>query len=173
MPATPPRPLNRPARVLDPAPSACEPALTVADQLALQQLANRYWALADGAVDIAIAELFAHDGLLELGSLRLEGVEAIGRFFADRAAGNQASGRVTRHFASSSLATPLSADTVRVRSTVIVYAGAGVLPVEASAPSGIADFEDVCIRSGSSAWVYRSRVGKTVFIGPNAAAFAS
>lgn len=161
--------------MLDPAPSgtaAEPPALTVADELALQRLASRYWALADGSQDVAIADLFAADGVLELGSLRLDGVEAITRFFADRAEGNQAAGRITRHFASGFLATPQSADAVRVRSTVIVYAGTGELPIEVSLPSGIADFEDLCIRSGDSEWIYRSRAGRTVFVGPNAAAFA-
>lgn len=148
------------------------PAMADADQLALQRLASRYWAFADGSADLAIADLFATDGVLELGSLRLEGADAIERFFADRAQGNKASGRVTRHFASAALATPLSADEVRVRSTVIVYAGSGALPIEASFPSGIADFDDVCVRSGASEWVYQRRTGTTVFIGPNAAAFA-
>lgn len=148
------------------------PVLAVADQLALQRLANRYWAVADGIEEFAVSELFTADGVLELGSLRLEGVEAIHRFFVERETANKAAARVTRHLASGLLIMPASSDTVRVRSTVIVHAGNGVLPIEVSLPSGIADFEDSCVRSDTGGWLYRSRVARTVFIGPAAASFA-
>jgi hypothetical protein len=148
------------------------PPFPVADELALQRLASRYWALADGTEEFAIAELFTSDGVLELGSLRLEGVEAIQRFFVERERANKTAGRVTRHLASGLLVVPLSSESVRVRSTVIVHAGNGDLPIEVSLPSGIADFEDVCVRSDNGAWLYRSRIGRTVFVGPSAASFA-
>lgn len=148
------------------------PTLPVADELALQRLASRYWALADGTEEFAIAELFTADGVLELGSLRLEGVDAIDRFFVEREKANKAAGRVTRHFASGFLMIALSSESVRVRSTVIVHAGNGELPIEVSLPSGIADFEDICVRSANGDWLYRSRVGRTVFVGASAASFA-
>jgi hypothetical protein len=162
--------------MLDPAPPHLQksklPDLPVADQLALQRLASRYWALADGTEEFAIAELFTADGVLELGSLRLEGVEAIQGFFVERETANKAAGRVTRHLASGFLIMPLSSDSVRVRSTVIVHTGNGAVPIEVSLPSGIADFEDVCVRSETGGWLYQSRVASTVFIGPAAASFA-
>jgi hypothetical protein len=148
------------------------PALPVADELALQRLASRYWALADGTEEFAIPELFTADGVLELGSLRLEGAEAINRFFAEREKANKAAGRVTRHLASGFLIVPLSSERVRVRSTVTVHAGNGELPIEVSLPSGIADFEDICVRSDNGDWLYQSRVARTVFVGPAAASFA-
>ena len=146
--------------------------LTVADDLALRQLASRYWALADGTEPVSVRELFTADGVLELGSLRLEGADAIAGFFAERERANNDSGRITRHFASGFLAVPISADEVRVRSTVAVFAGNGEMPIELTLPSGVADFEDLCIRTASGAWLYRSRVARTVFIGPAAASFA-
>ena len=159
----------------DPAPPTPQtsepPAPAVADQLALQRLASRYWALADGIEEVAIAELFTADGVLELGSLRLEGVEAIHRFFVERQRANKATERITRHLASGFLIMPVSSDSVRVRSTVIVHAGNGPLPIEVSLPSGIADFEDSCVRSDTG-WLYQSRVARTVFTGPAAASFA-
>lgn len=162
--------------MLDPTPPNPQmselPALPVADQLALQRLASRYWALADSTEEFAVAELFTADGVLELGSLRLEGVEAIDSFFVEREEANKAAGRITRHLASGFLIIPLSSESVRVRSTVIVHAGNGELPIEVSPPSGIADFEDICVRSDNGDWLYRSRVGRTVFVGPSAASFA-
>lgn len=162
--------------MLDPTPPNPQKSelsdLPVADQLVLQRLASRYWALADGTEGFAIPELFTADGVLELGSLRLEGVEAIHRFFAEREKANKAAGRVTRHLASGFLIMPLSSDSVRVRSTLIVHAGNGELPIEVSLPSGIADFEDICVRSENGDWLYRSRVGRTVFVGRSAASFA-
>lgn len=148
------------------------PTLSVADELALQHLASRYWALADGTEEFAIPDLFTADGVLELGSLRLEGVEAIHSFFVERKRSSKAAGRLTRHLASGFLIMPLSSDSVRVRSTVIVHAGNGELPIEVSLPSGIADFEDICVRSDNGVWLYRSRAGRTVFVGPSAASFA-
>jgi len=160
----------------DPKPSLSQTSepltLPAADELALQRLASRYWALADGTEEFAIPELFTPDGVLELGSLRLEGVEAIRHFFVERERANKAAGRVTRHLASGFLIIPLSSESARVRSTVIVHAGNGELPIEVSLPSGIADFEDICVRSGNGDWLYRSRAGRTVFVGPSAASFA-
>src|SRR5688500_15129999 len=109
--------------------------LAVADELALRQLASRYWALADGTEPVEVGELFTSDGMLELGSLRLEGVDAIAGFFAERERANAEAGRITRHFASGFLAMPRSADEVRVRSTVAVFAGHGEMPIELTLPS--------------------------------------
>lgn len=138
----------------------------------LQQLANRYWALADLTEDYPLADLFVPDAVFELGTLMLKGLPAIEDFFAKRAEGMRESGRTTRHLATNFLAIPEAEGWVRIRSTVMVYAGNGEHPLTAEAPSGIADFEDLCQRGPAGRWLYRSRCARTVFIGPNAASFA-
>ncbi len=145
------------------------PAQDLAD---LQQLAARYWALADLLEDEPLADLFDPEAVFELGSLNLAGLAAIERFFADRARGMRETERTTRHVATNFLGLADGPDRVRVRSTVLVYAASGALPLEAAAPSGIADFEDICRRQPDGSWRYLYRSGRTVFVGPNAASFA-
>lgn len=146
--------------------------LPAANLLALQQLAARYWALADLVEAVPLAELFEEQAVFDLGKLRLEGLPAIAAFFAEREAGMRASGRSTRHLASNFLALPQADGSVRVRSTVLVYAGSGEHPLPATEPSGIADFHDVCRRQPDGRWLYHHRSAATVFVGPDAAAFA-
>lgn len=146
--------------------------LPAADLLALQQLAARYWALADLTEATTLEELFTPDAVFELGKLKLEGLPAISAFFAEREAGMRASGRTTRHLASNFLAIPQPDGSVRVRSTVLVYAGNGEHPLPATEPSGIADFHDLCRRQPDGRWLYDNRTATTVFVGPGAAAFA-
>ncbi len=147
-------------------------SLSAQDLADLQQLANRYWAMADLLEDAPLAELFEDDAVFDLGTLKLEGLAAIEAFFADRANGMRESERTTRHVATNFLARPGSPGRVRVRSIALVYAANGALPLEAAAPSGIADFEDVCLRQSDGSWRYHYRSGRTVFVGPNAASFA-
>jgi hypothetical protein len=146
--------------------------LSAQDHTDLQQLANRYWALADLLEDVPLAELFEPDATFDLGSLKLEGLLAIEEFFADRAKGMRETGRTTRHVATNFLALPQGPDEVRVRAIGLVYAANGALPLEAGPPSGIADFEDICRRQPDGSWRYHYRSGRTVFVGPNAASFA-
>lgn len=146
--------------------------LAAQDLADLQQLAARYWALADLAEAVPLAELFEVDAVFELGTLKLEGLPALEAFFARRAEDMRQTGRTTRHLASNFLAHAETADRVRVRSTVAVYAATGELPLEAGAPSGIADFEDVCRRQPNGSWRYHYRSARTVFVGVNAASFA-
>lgn len=146
--------------------------LSAQDHTDLQQLAHRYWALADLLEDVSLADLFEPDATFDLGTLKLEGLAAIEAFFADRAKGMRESERTTRHVATNFLAIPNSPDEVRVRAIGLVYAANGALPLEASAPSGIADFEDICRRQPDGRWLYHYRNGRTVFVGPNAASFA-
>lgn len=146
--------------------------LSAQDHTDLQQLANRYWALADLLEDVPLAELFEPDATFDLGTLKLEGLSAIQEFFADRAKGMRETERTTRHVATNFLALPQGPDEVRVRAIGLVYAANGALPLEAAAPSGIADFEDICRRQPDGSWRYHYRSGRTVFVGPNAASFA-
>jgi hypothetical protein len=147
-------------------------SLSAQDLADLQQLAARYWALADLTETVPLSELFEADAVFDLGRLQLKGLPALETFFADRAREMQASGRTTRHLATNFMALPNGSEAARVRSTVAVYAGNGELPLEAQAPSGIADFEDVCRRQADGSWRYQRRIARTVFVGPNAASFA-
>jgi hypothetical protein len=146
--------------------------LPTADLLSLQDLAARYWALADLTEDVALEDLFQPDAVFDLGKLKLEGLPAIAAFFAEREQGMRASGRTTRHLASNFLALPHPDGRTRVRSTVMVYAGSGEHPLPASEPSGIADFHDICRRQPDGRWLYQHRSAFTVFVGPGAASFA-
>lgn len=140
--------------------------------LALQQLAARYWARADGDAGEPLAALFTPDATLVLGSLRLEGLPAIEQFFTERDRTQAEARRTTRHIACNHIANA-AAGGVRLRSTVLVYVGTGEWPLESAAPAAIADFEDLCVHDAASgAWRFRRREGRTVFIGPGAAKFA-
>lgn len=146
--------------------------LPAADLLALQDLAARYWSLADLTEQIALEDLFEEQAVFDLGKLKLDGLPAIVAFFAEREAGMRGSGRTTRHLATNFLALPRPDGSVRVRSTVLVYAGNGDHPLPAAEPSGVADFHDVCRRQPDGRWLYHHRSAATVFVGPGAAAFA-
>ena len=147
-------------------------SLAAQDLADLQQLANRYWALADLLEDVPLAELFETDAAFDLGTIKLEGLLAIEAFLANRAKGMRETERTTRHVATNFLALPEGPDQVRVRSIGLVYAANGAWPLEAAAPSGIADFDDICRRQPDGSWRYYYRSGRTVFVGPNAASFA-
>lgn len=142
------------------------------DLAALGQLAARYWALADMTEEPSLSTLFLPDAVFDLGTMRLEGLDAIAEFFTRRAKAMQESGRITRHLATNLLALSEGPDRIRLRSTVMVYAASGEVPLPAEAPSGIADFEDICLRQPDGAWLYRYRSARTVFVGPGAASFA-
>ena len=138
----------------------------------LQQLAARYWARADGDASQSLADMFPAAGTLRLGSLALDGLAAIERFFTERDATQRAAQRTTRHIACNHLATWLADDRVRIRSTVIVHVGTGPLPLESTVPAGIADFDDLCVLSASGRWLFERREARTIFAGPGAAKFA-
>jgi len=140
--------------------------------LALMQLASEYWTRADGLRNLGVGELFTETGILVLGSLRLTGRPAIDAFFRERDAAQRAIQRVTRHVAGSTIATVAGPGRAFVRSTVMVFSGQGALPLPSAAPSGIADFEDLCVHDAASGWRFEERVGRTVFIGAGAPTFA-
>jgi hypothetical protein len=139
---------------------------------ALQQLAARYWARADGDLGIALDGIFTPEGSLQLGSLELVGLPAIERFFRERDVTQREGQRTTRHIACNHLLKALDPDRIEVRSTVLVYAGTGSWPMPSGAPSAIADFIDTCVRMPQGAWRFARREARTVFIGAGAATFA-
>jgi len=147
--------------------SAIDPAIVVA----LQQLSAAYWMCADHSA-AGIETLFTEAGLLTLGTLALTGRTAIHEFFEQREQTMRTAGRTTRHAACTFLVTPMADGRATIRSTVLVFSGTGALPLPAAAPSGIADFTDVCVRNDAGHWQFTSRVGRTVFIGAEAPSFA-
>jgi hypothetical protein len=142
------------------------------DFMELQLLAADYWARADGDLDRKLEDLFTPDAVLVLGTLHLSGREAIERFFLERDAKQLQSQRITRHIACNHRVSLVDENHALVRSTVLVYVGTGSPPLESGAPSGIADFEDLCVRARSRPWLFARRVGRTIFVGPGAASFA-
>lgn len=147
-------------------------SLPVEDVIALQHLAARYWALADLTETVPLTDLFEQEAVFDLGRLQLAGLPAIAAFLAEREQAMREGGRTTRHLASNFLALPQGDGSVRVRSTVMVYAGNGENPLPATEPSGIADFRDICRRQADGRWLYHHRSASTVFVGPGAASFA-
>jgi hypothetical protein len=143
-----------------------------ADLQALVQLSAEYWTRADGVRPLDVGELFMDEGVLLLGSLRLAGRSAIDTFFREREASMRATQRVTRHFAANTIATVAGPGRAFVRSTVLVFSGEGALPLPAAAPSGVADFEDLCVHDPARGWRFEERVGRTIFIGAGAPSFA-
>ena len=152
-------------------PAHCLQEVDPAVAIALQQLCAAYWRCADEAPD-GIGELFTADGVLSLGSLSLRGRAAIEHFFRERDASMRADGRTTRHAACNFLVKGLDGAEATIQSTVLVYSGAGALPLPATLPAGIADFSDVCVRDAAGRWRFASRHGRTVFTGPGAPSFA-
>ncbi len=142
------------------------------DLVRLIHLTSEYWLRADGVRQLPCCELFAESGELVLGSMHLSGRDAIDTFFRQREAAQRASGRVTRHVGANHVATAAGPGRVRMQSTVLVFSGEGSPPLPSSAPSGIADFEDICIHTPEGNWLFEKRVGRTVFIGAGAPSFA-
>lgn len=137
-----------------------------------------YWARVDQRSEEPVAELYTEDGIFTAGSLMLTGRPAIAKFFAERNAAQLEVGRRTRHLQSNvELGTPetdptTGAERIRSRSTVLVFAGVGELPLETTGPSTLADAEDTFVRPSGGQWRLDSRRLTPIFVGPHAAAFA-
>lgn len=138
----------------------------------LMRLDAAYWARADKRIDVPPESLFAETGSLTLGSLELQGRQAIAKFFDARDRQNADSQRITRHVASGLTIESSRPDSVILRSVVLVFAGLGDLPLEAGVPSTIADVSDVCAKGSDGAWLFERRIVKPVFVGAGAAKFA-
>ena len=139
---------------------------------ALQQLAARYWARADGDLSVPLCGIFTTDAVVLLGTLELQGLRGIERFFLERDVTQREGQRTTRHIACNHLLKPLEPGRVEMRSTVLVYVGTGEWPMQSTAPAAIADFVDTCVRVPDGQWRFARREGRTVFIGAGAATFA-
>lgn len=130
-----------------------------------------YWARVDQRVEAPVAELYVVDGQFIAGSLELTGQPAIAQFFAERNRAQLESGRMTRHLHVNLHVDADGAAPASCRSTVVVFAGVGQVPLPMEGPSTIADVEDVLVRDTDGQWRFVSRRLTPVFVGPNAAAF--
>jgi len=131
-----------------------------------------YWNRVDQRRDDPVDALYVDEGTLMAGSLTLTGREAIREFFDRRNTEQDQSGRITRHLHSNLDLIAERDGRVISRSLIVVYAGAGGLPLASGPPSTIADVDDICVRDSSGALRFERRVLKPVFVGAGAAAFA-
>ncbi|MFJ9173687.1 nuclear transport factor 2 family protein [Streptomyces sp. NPDC102360] len=138
----------------------------------LAALIADYWLRVDLRSAEPVDALYTEDGAFRAGALDLHGRAAIKSYFAKRNREQAALGRSTRHVQTNLHVQPLGPDRALCRSTVLVFAGTGDLPLQTPTPATIADAEDECVRSPDG-WRFRSRRLTAVFIGPTVAGFVS
>jgi hypothetical protein len=146
--------------------------LSAADSFAIQSLVAAYSQLTDRPTSEPVADFFTDAGVLILGGLRLEGKGAISAFFIDRNHTQAENGRITRHIPGLVELRALDTGRVAGRSTVVVYAGAGVVPIASGPPSTICDFDDIYVRQPDGRWLFEQRRAAVIFTGAGAASFA-
>lgn len=134
----------------------------------LAWLNSEYWFRVDHPGEAEVADLYTDDGRMVFTRFRLEGRNAIQRFFDERNA--QIPKRTTRHVSTNLCFKALEGGDVRAHSIVTVYAGRGELPHDTGVPTSVLDFTDICHFS-EGGWQYRERSGTAIFIGPGAASF--
>jgi len=139
--------------------------------LELSALNADYWSRVDQRRDDPVDALYLESGILTAGSMTLDGRAAIREFFERRNVEQSQSGRRTRHVHTNLELVSESADRVLCRSTILVFAGVGDVPLASAPPSTIADVEDVCVRDAFGRWRFERRVLKPVFVGSGAASF--
>lgn len=137
----------------------------------IAELTADYWLRVDQRSPEPVDELYTDDGVFRAGTLLLEGRPAIKDFFAERNRQQLAEGRRTRHLQVNLHISVSGPDWAVCRSTVVVFAGAGDLPIEAGAAATVADVEDELIRLPDLGWRFQQRKLTAVFTGPGAAAF--
>lgn len=141
------------------------------DAAEIQSLVAAYFQRTDRPSERAVADLFAPDGALILGPLRLEGRQAIATFFANRNTEQAETGRVTRHVHGGIELLARGIDCIEGHSATLVFAGTGVTPLPSALPTTICDFDDVYVRNDGN-WLFQERRATVVFTGAGAATFA-
>ena len=144
-----------------------------ADWIMLHQLCAEHWARVDRVSDRPPHELYTEDGAMLIGSLDKRGHAAIAAYFVTRFAGEDESGRRTRHVTSGLLVEADGPDAAMLRSTVLVFSGTGPLPMASAPPSSIGDFTDRCVRSSDGSWRFARRYARILFTGAGAAPHVS
>lgn len=143
-----------------------------ADRLAVMELINRHWALVDRAVEGIVADLFCTDGEMHIGQLVKAGREDIARYYVERRAQEDSTGRKTRHIISN-LRTEFRADgDINFYFLASVYSGTGSFPLAAAPPSTIADFSGICRCTVQNGWLIAELRATVTFVGADAPSFA-
>ncbi|MEU3297009.1 nuclear transport factor 2 family protein [Streptomyces longwoodensis] len=138
----------------------------------LAALIADYWLRVDLRSAEPVDALYTEDGVFRAGALDLRGRAAIKSYFAERNREQAALGRSTRHLQTNLHVQPLDPERVLCRSTVLVFAGTGDLPLRSPIPATLADAEDECVRTPGG-WRFRSRRLTAVVVGPTAAGFVA
>jgi hypothetical protein len=141
------------------------------DWVMLHQLCAEYWLRLDRVLERPVAELYAEDGEMKIGTLEKRGRAALAEYFASRIASEEDLGRLTRHVMSSFFVEADGPDAATVRSTVLVFSGEGTLPLPSAPPSSIGDFTDQCVRCADGQWRFARRYARVAFVGAGAASF--
>lgn len=102
--------------------------------------------------------IFAPDVDYRTGPKQLRGHAALRDFFESRAA----QGRVSRHLMCQLEVTPIDATRATARSSWLVFAGVGDLPIEGCTPFQMAEVADELVRSGDG-WLITRREITSIF----------
>jgi len=143
--------------------------------LALQSRVAGYWARVDrleGATKEPFGSFFADDVVMMLGSMRLDGKQALSDFFENREKQDIERERTTRHVTSNFRLAITTPNRATLRATVVVYSGFGAWPLPVEAPSGLGDFSFDCVKDADGAWRFVGITASSVFAGATAPAFA-
>lgn len=140
----------------------------LSDLLAVQQILHDLWARTDRVVEDPAEELFADDGRMRIGTLRVEGRAAIDRYNRERRATEDKTGRRVRHFCTNHLVVDHREDSMTLRCAVLVFQGVGDMPFDASLPSNIADFVISFRKQAGGEWRIVDFDGTAIFRGPGA-----
>ena len=146
-------------------------ALAADDVVAIQNLVASYFARVDRPGPARAADLFVENAQFVLGSMTLQGRAAIAAYFEDRNRAQAQSGRVTRHLIGGIELSAIDETRTAGRTTTVVFAGEGTLPLPAAVPSTIGDFDDIYVRADGG-WLFERRLTTLVFIGGGAPTFA-
>lgn len=109
-----------------------------------------------------VHEFFVPDGTIIFDQYSVQGIAAIEDVYRARRDGTA---RVTRHVATNVRVEPLGDGSVRVRSTLVLFADNGNLPLPSPEPKLVADVSDV-LEMLQGRWLIRSRRICHVFIAP-------
>ena len=126
----------------------------------IQRVLFERWRGVDTNAGIHTHELYETDGEFWLGSRGFCGREEIRRFYAWRRSGQS---RTTRHLILNPIV-GFSSDVVTVDYTLVIFGGAGNVPIETAPPNMIADASARLVRHGDR-WLFNSHRLVPVMVG--------
>jgi hypothetical protein len=140
----------------------------------LQALISEYWSSVDRIADVtrSSASFYTDAGEMHLGSLQVQGREALEAFFTKRSETEIANNRTTRHLAANFRIHDADETHATVVTLVLVYSGIGEIPLPSQPPSAVGDFTFICERDPHAGWRFAKVIGTSVFIGAGAPNFA-